>query len=47
MLWNEREVNLNEAVFGEPDMARKGLLICVPAGAASSVERVKPYLTGV
>ncbi|MCJ1243552.1 hypothetical protein MMC30_000749 [Trapelia coarctata] len=34
-------------VFGEPTMAEKGLLVCVPAGAFHSVERIKPYLTGV
>ena len=35
------------AVFGEPNMAWKGLLICVPAGPESCVERIRPYLTGV
>ncbi|KAL8923089.1 MAG: hypothetical protein Q9208_004773 [Pyrenodesmia sp. 3 TL-2023] len=34
-------------VFGEPSMAEKGMLICVPAGRADLVDRVKPYCTGV
>ncbi|KAI4113178.1 MAG: hypothetical protein LQ345_005782 [Seirophora villosa] len=34
-------------VFGEPSMAEKGLLICVPAGKADLVDRVRPYCTGV
>lgn len=34
-------------VFGEPSMAEKGLLICVPAGRADLVDRVRPYCTGV
>jgi 3-hydroxyisobutyrate dehydrogenase-like beta-hydroxyacid dehydrogenase len=28
-------------------MAERGLLTCVPAGEAASVERIKPYLVGV
>ena len=35
------------AVFGEPSMAEKGMLICVPAGRADLVNRVRPYCTGV
>ncbi|KAL9606438.1 MAG: hypothetical protein Q9179_000404 [Wetmoreana sp. 5 TL-2023] len=34
-------------VFGEPSMAEKGLLICIPAGRADLVDRVRPYCTGV
>ncbi len=34
-------------VFGEPSMAWEGLLICVPAGPESCVDRIRPYLTGV
>ncbi|KAL8653617.1 MAG: hypothetical protein Q9210_001995 [Variospora velana] len=34
-------------VFGEPSMAEKGLLICVPAGKADLVDRVRPYCVGV
>lgn len=34
-------------VFGEPTMAEKGLLTCVPAGKAEQVERIKPYCVGV
>jgi 3-hydroxyisobutyrate dehydrogenase-like beta-hydroxyacid dehydrogenase len=34
-------------VFGEPAMAEDGNLICVLAGLASSVDRVRPYLEGV
>jgi 3-hydroxyisobutyrate dehydrogenase-like beta-hydroxyacid dehydrogenase len=39
---------LTEAsVFGAPAMADSGQLLCVLAGAASAVEKVKPYTTGV
>ena len=38
---------LMTAVFGEPSMARKGLLVCVPAGPKSCVERIRPYLIDV
>ena len=34
-------------VFGAPAMADSGNLICVLAGPASSVEKVKPYTKGV
>ncbi|CAF9932437.1 MAG: hypothetical protein HETSPECPRED_008360 [Heterodermia speciosa] len=34
-------------VFGEPSMAEKGLLTCVPAGRADLVVKVLPYCTGV
>jgi len=34
-------------VFGAPAMADSGQLICVLAGAAASVTKVKPYTTGV
>lgn len=34
-------------VFGAPAMADSGQLICVMAGQASDVERVKPYTTNV
>jgi 3-hydroxyisobutyrate dehydrogenase-like beta-hydroxyacid dehydrogenase len=34
-------------VFGAPAMADNGQLICVLAGPASSIEKVKPYTTGV
>ncbi|KAK4696868.1 hypothetical protein P7C71_g1113, partial [Lecanoromycetidae sp. Uapishka_2] len=34
-------------VFGAPAMADNGQLICVLAGPASAVERVKPYCKGV
>lgn len=34
-------------VFGAPAMADAGQLICVLAGPASEVEKVKPYCTGV
>ena len=36
-----------DTVFGEPSMARKGLLICVPAGPENCVERIRPYLKDV
>lgn len=35
------------AVFGTPAMADSGSLVCVIAGAKSSVEKVKPYTKGV
>lgn len=38
---------LNVAVFGEPSLAEKGKLICIPAGPEASVSRIKPYLVGV
>ncbi|KAF2145284.1 uncharacterized protein K452DRAFT_284661 [Aplosporella prunicola CBS 121167] len=34
-------------VFGAPAMADNGQLICLPAGPAELVDKVKPYLTGV
>ncbi|MCJ1313934.1 hypothetical protein MMC25_007614 [Agyrium rufum] len=34
-------------VFGEPGLAEKGGLICVPAGAPESVAKIMPYLVGV
>lgn len=34
-------------VFGDGSVANAGNLICVPAGPASSVDRIRPYLTGV
>ena len=34
-------------VFGDPSVASEGKLVCVPAGLASSVSRILPYLTGV
>ncbi|KAL9102639.1 MAG: hypothetical protein Q9163_002225 [Psora crenata] len=34
-------------VFGAPPMAERGQLICVLAGPASAVEKVKPYCKGV
>ena len=34
-------------VFGDPTVAAAGKLVCVPAGPASSVAHVLPYLTGV
>jgi 3-hydroxyisobutyrate dehydrogenase-like beta-hydroxyacid dehydrogenase len=34
-------------VFGAPAMAESGQLVCVLAGPASAVEKVKPYTTGV
>lgn len=34
-------------VFGAPAMANSGQLICVLAGPKASVEKVKPYTTGV
>lgn len=34
-------------VFGAPAMADSGSLICVLAGKASDIEKVKPYTTGV
>ncbi|KAL1967216.1 hypothetical protein VTN77DRAFT_3507 [Rasamsonia byssochlamydoides] len=34
-------------VFGDPSMVVSGSLICVPAGAVSSVARIKPYTVGV
>lgn len=34
-------------VFGAPAMAQSGQLICVLAGAASSIEKVKPFCKGV
>lgn len=35
------------SVFGDHGVAAAGNLICVPAGAAKSVERIRPYLQGV
>ena len=35
------------AVFGGPAMADNGQLVCVLAGPASAVEKVKPYCKGV
>jgi 3-hydroxyisobutyrate dehydrogenase-like beta-hydroxyacid dehydrogenase len=35
------------AVFGAPAMAESGNLICVPAGRKESVEKIKPYTSGV
>ncbi|KAL1297010.1 hypothetical protein AAFC00_004604 [Neodothiora populina] len=34
-------------VFGAPAMATSGQLICVLAGSAAAVDKVKPYTTGV
>jgi len=34
-------------VFGAPAMAENGQLVCVLAGPKASVEKVKPYTTGV
>jgi 3-hydroxyisobutyrate dehydrogenase-like beta-hydroxyacid dehydrogenase len=34
-------------VFGAPAMADSGQLVCVLAGPATAVEKVKPYTTGV
>ncbi|KAJ5614083.1 hypothetical protein N7528_007737 [Penicillium herquei] len=34
-------------VFGAPAMAEAGQVICVLAGPSSSIDRVKPYTTGV
>ncbi|KAL2048675.1 hypothetical protein N7G274_000587 [Stereocaulon virgatum] len=34
-------------VFGEPTMAEAGVILCVPAGKAEAVDRIKPYLIGV
>lgn len=34
-------------VFGAPAMAESGQLVCVLAGPASALERVKPYTKGV
>ncbi|KAL3424906.1 hypothetical protein PVAG01_04187 [Phlyctema vagabunda] len=34
-------------VFGEPGLAEKGLLVCVPTGPAEDVKVVLPYTTGV
>ncbi|KAM3069218.1 hypothetical protein ACMFMG_010735 [Clarireedia jacksonii] len=34
-------------VFGEPSMAAAAILTCLPAGEASSVQRILPYLNGV
>ena len=42
-----RVQSLKVAVFGEPSIAEKGKLICVPAGPEASVARIKPYLVGV
>jgi 3-hydroxyisobutyrate dehydrogenase-like beta-hydroxyacid dehydrogenase len=37
----------NCVVFGEPSMAKAGILTCVPAGKRESVDKVLPYLVGV
>jgi 3-hydroxyisobutyrate dehydrogenase-like beta-hydroxyacid dehydrogenase len=37
----------DRVVFGEPSMAKAGILTCVPAGKRESVDKVKPYLIGV
>jgi hypothetical protein len=34
-------------VFGEPGLAEKGLLVCVPVGEPEDVKKVLPYTTGV
>ncbi|KAH8749399.1 NAD binding domain of 6-phosphogluconate dehydrogenase-domain-containing protein [Hyaloscypha finlandica] len=34
-------------VFGEPGMANRAMLTCIPAGAAESVQKVVPYIVGV
>lgn len=34
-------------VFGAPSMADDGKLVCVLAGQASSVDKIKPYCEGV
>jgi 3-hydroxyisobutyrate dehydrogenase-like beta-hydroxyacid dehydrogenase len=34
-------------VFGAPDMADAGMLICVPAGPMEDVDRIIPYTVGV
>jgi 3-hydroxyisobutyrate dehydrogenase-like beta-hydroxyacid dehydrogenase len=34
-------------VFGAPDMAEAGMLICVPAGPKEDVDRMKPYTVDV
>ncbi|KAF2236498.1 NAD(P)-binding protein [Viridothelium virens] len=34
-------------VFGEPTMAQKGILTCVPCGKREAVDRIRPFLIGV
>ena len=41
------KILLTNTVFGEPSLANIGKLVCVPAGPAASVSRIKPYLVGV
>lgn len=38
---------LNNAVFGAPDRAEAGQLICVPAGPREDVECILPFCKGV
>src|SRR6186713_612653 len=41
------KLNLCWTVFGAPDRANRGQLLCVPAGLASDVEAVLPYCKDV
>ena len=46
--WSIRShANAWSSVFGAPAMAESGQLVCVLAGPAADVERVKPYCKGV
>lgn len=38
---------LTTVVMGEPSMASRKMLTCIAAGAASSVDRIKPYFLGM
>jgi len=42
-----QEADSRSTVFGAPAMAESGQLVCVLAGPASAVEKVKPYTKGV
>ena len=44
-IWHH--TNMSSPVFGAPAMAEGGQLVCVLAGPASDVEKVKPYCKGV
>jgi hypothetical protein len=40
-------IDVSGLVFGEPGLAEKGLLVCVPVGEPEDVKKVLPYTTGV
>ena len=42
----ENQRMIKWTVLGDPAMAEKGLLTCVPASKLGQVECIKPYCTG-